>query len=173
MREMQQVLSICSSEKVLVYCCLQSGSAKSSNIHVTQLLRIRNNKFSKSDPEATWSPFPQQYYSGHTLEKCKSKLNPQCFNFVLHCNIQLSDIERNVCCINQFHVIFINALSGQNISCFSVELMKVNEIASLEKDAYFKCVIWKMGEKQLSTSLSKLIKHSNRFQKIYIFVQMY
>lgn len=72
---------------------------------------------------------------------------PPYFNFVLHSNIELSDVEGNVCCINQFHVIFINALAGHNIACFSVELMKENEITSLEKHVCFKCIIWKMGEK--------------------------
>lgn len=138
---------------------------KFSNIHITRLLKMRKNRYSKSDREAICSPFPQQYDSVHTTEKCKSKLNPQCFNFVLHCNIKLTDFERNVCCINQFQVIFINALVGQNIACFSVELMKENEITSLGKYAHFKCVIQKMGEKQLCTPLPKLIKHSNRLQK--------
>lgn len=50
----------------------------------------------------------------------------------MYSNIELSDIERNVCCINQFHVIFINAPAGKNIACFSVELMKENEMTSLE-----------------------------------------
>lgn len=88
----------------------------------------------------------------------------------MHCNTELTDIERNVCCINQFHVIFINALAGQNIACFSVELMEQNEITSLEKYVHFKCIIWKIEEKWLPTPVPKLIKHSNRLQKIYVFV---
>lgn len=114
---------------------------KFSNIHITRLLKIRKNKCSNSDPEAPYSSLPQQYDLDHTIGKCKSKLNLQCFNYVLHCNIKLSDIERNVCCITQFHVIFTNALAGQNIACFSVELMKENEITLIGKYAYFKCII--------------------------------
>lgn len=74
-----------------------------------------------------------------------------------------------MCCINQFQDIFINVLAGHNIACFSVEIMKQNEITSLEKYVHFNYIIWKTGEKWLSTLVLKLIKHSNRLQKIHVF----
>lgn len=74
-----------------------------------------------------------------------------------------------MCCISQFHVIFINALAGHSIACFSVKLMKLSEITSLEKYVHLKCIIWKIGGDMVIYSIAKM-KHSNRLHKIHVFV---